>query len=398
MNIPLKRSNTLTVSQLNQRARQLLEIHFEGVKVEGELSNLSKPSSGHWYFTLKDSHAQIRCALFKSSATRLNFTPKEGDHLIVTGKISLYENRGDYQLIASTLRPAGEGTLQKAYLALKKKLTDEGIFDAKHKQTVPTAPARIALITSASGAAVFDVLTVLKRRSPYTEIDLYSTPVQGNDAPKKIIQAISYANRDQRSDVILLTRGGGSLEDLWCFNDESLARCIASSSIPIVSAIGHEIDFTLADFSADARAATPSAAAEQLSLDVNQQYKKIQISQKNIIQCMQQKLQQYVWQLSTLQHRIQHPTQRLQQWNQRLDNLDLHLQNSMQQKLHQTHQQLTQTSQLLDTLSPLKTLSRGYSILQTLQGETISSTQQVQPKQSLNIRLHTGQLRVQVIT
>src|SRR5690554_4257558 len=256
-----------TVSQLNQRARQLLEISFASVRVEGEISNLARPSSGHWYFTLKDANAQVRCAMFRSRTALLKFQPKEGDKVEVRAKVSLYENRGDYQLIVDAMKPAGEGALLLAFQKLKERLQLEGLFNPEFKQPLPSQVQRVGIVTSATGAAVHDILTVLKRRDPSIEISIYPTQVQGQAATSQVVDAIERANRDNLVDVLIVGRGGGSLEDLWCFNEEAVARAIFSSRLPIISAVGHEVDFSIADFVADVRAATPSAAAELVSQD-----------------------------------------------------------------------------------------------------------------------------------
>ncbi|HCG79626.1 MAG TPA: exodeoxyribonuclease VII large subunit, partial [Oceanospirillales bacterium] len=245
-----------TVSDLNRRAKQMLEVSFASVRVEGEISNLARPSSGHWYFTLKDSGAQVRCAMFRSRAGMVKFQPKEGDKVEVRAKVSLYENRGDYQLIVDAMKPAGEGALLLAFEQLKRKLTAEGLFAEERKRPLP-AVKRVAIITSPTGAAIHDMLTVLKRRWPMLEVDLYPAAVQGEEAPQQLINALYRANRDNMADAIIIGRGGGSLEDLWAFNNEVLAREIANSQLPVISAVGHEVDFTIADFVADMRAPTP---------------------------------------------------------------------------------------------------------------------------------------------
>jgi exodeoxyribonuclease VII large subunit len=249
----------LTVSQLNRLARQLLEDCFPMIWVEGEISNLSRPSSGHWYFTLKDQQAQIRCAMFRNRNTRLRFQPKDGDKILVKGAISLYEARGDYQLIAEDMQPAGQGLLAARFDLLKQKLQLEGLFEPARKKPLPPNIQQLAVITSPTGAAIRDILTVLQRRDPSIEVTVVPVPVQGDQAPAAIVQALTLCNRlvaQQRAafDVILLARGGGSLEDLWAFNDENVARAIGASILPVVSAVGHEIDFSIADFVADARA------------------------------------------------------------------------------------------------------------------------------------------------
>lgn len=434
--------DVFTVSQLNQRARQLLEISFSSVKVEGEISNLSRPASGHWYFTLKDAGAQVRCAMFRSRTTQLRFQPKEGDHIVVRGKVSLYENRGDYQLIVDAMKPAGEGALQQAFIQLKQKLGAEGLFAQEAKKTLPTHPSRVAVITSPTGAAVHDILTVLKRRFPAIEVDIYPVQVQGAEAAGQIIQAIHQAHNDQRADVIIVGRGGGSLEDLWCFNDENLARTIFHCPMPIISAVGHEVDFTIADFVADQRAATPSAAAELISPDQNHYLQAFQNIEQKLFNSIQQHLQQSQWRLQTASKGLQHPGDKLLQMNQRLDMLDIRLQQAQKQSLQQAQQklqilsqklqgqnpqgkleqasqavqqlqqrlmqsthhllekkseQLRTNMQLLHAVSPLNTLGRGYSILQTPDGGVVQDNEQVKAGEQLTARLNKGQLQLEVI-
>ncbi|MFQ6313920.1 exodeoxyribonuclease VII large subunit, partial [Lysobacter capsici] len=261
---PTQADEVLTPSQLNALARDLLEDTFPLIWVEGELGNLSRPSSGHLYMTLKDARAQVRCAMFKPKSSWLKFVPREGLRVLARGRLTLYEARGDYQLVLDHMEEAGEGALRRAFEELKARLSAEGLFDNERKRELPRFPTRIAVITSPSGAAVRDVLSVLARRFPLVEAEVLPVPVQGDGAAERITAMLQRAQASQRYDVIVLARGGGSLEDLWAFNDERLARAIAASAVPVVSAIGHETDFSLADFAADVRAPTPSVAAELL--------------------------------------------------------------------------------------------------------------------------------------
>ena len=262
-------NNVLTVSQLNRLARGLLEDHFPAVTVQGEISNFAQPASGHWYLTLKDSAAQVRCAMFRNRNMFVRFKPKDGIQVTVKAKLSLYEGRGDYQLLLESMEDGGAGALRQAFEKLYQKLQAEGLFAAERKKPLPPMPSHIAVITSPTGAAVRDVISVFRRRFPATQLTIVPVSVQGQPAATEMIAALARVNARQGCladvDTILLTRGGGSLEDLWCFNDEALARAIHASALPVVSAVGHEIDFTIADFVADVRAATPSAAAELLS-------------------------------------------------------------------------------------------------------------------------------------
>src|SRR5690554_997535 len=274
----------LSVSQLNRRAKQLLETHLPLLWVEGELSNVSQPSSGHWYFTLKDAQAQVRCAMFRNRNQLVRFIPQQGQQVLIRARVSLYEGRGDYQLIAEHLEESGAGALQRAFDELKLKLAAEGLFEQSCKQPLPSLPRHIAVITSPTGAAVRDILSVLKRRFPAIPVTVIPVAVQGKEAAPQIVKAIEQANRSGLFDVLVVGRGGGSLEDLWPFNEEIVARAIFASALPVVSAVGHEVDFTIADFVADLRAATPTAAAELLAPVEHELRASISIGRTRLVQ------------------------------------------------------------------------------------------------------------------
>jgi exodeoxyribonuclease VII large subunit len=444
----VKPGDVLSVSQLNRLARQLIEDCFPMIWVEGEISNLSRPSSGHWYFTLKDSGAQVRCAMFRARNIRLKFQPVEGSKIMLKGTLSLYEARGDYQLIAEDMQPAGQGLLAAKFEQLKQKLQTEGLFDPSRKKPVPAHPRHIAVITSATGAAIHDILTVLKRRSPSTRITLIPVPVQGEQAPGAIARAIVVANTlvatgEKDFDVILAGRGGGSLEDLWAFNDERVARAIAASGLPIVSAVGHEVDFTIADFVADVRAATPSAAAELLSTDQREYAQKITALRLRLINRWQhiatqtrqriswhekrlqtqhpgQRLRQRVLRLDELelrsrqamlralqdkqrhlyllQSRLQrhHPGQRLQQMQTRLAFFQKQLPTLMSNQLKQRQQQLQGLAQLLNSVSPLTTLERGYAIVTDGNNHVVRDASAIKTGEKIRARLAQGVLQCTV--
>lgn len=435
-------ADVLSVSQLNRLARQLLEDCFPQVWVEGEISNLSRPSSGHWYFTLKDKQAQIRCAMFRNRNFRLRFQPADGAKVLVRGGISLYENRGDYQLIAEDMQPAGAGLLAAQFELLKQKLQAEGLFDASRKKALPMPPRHIAVITSPTGAAIRDILSVLARRSPSIRVTVIPVPVQGEQAPAAIVRALALANSlaakgQQDFDVLLVGRGGGSLEDLWAFNDERVARAIAASDLPVVSAVGHEIDTTIADFVADARAPTPSAAAELLSPDRRDAARKLESLRQRLHGHWLRALVRQRQRLDWWQRRLQHPGQRLRQWTLRLDELELRLRNAdergrrdqrqrlqllhsrlqrhhpgqqlrqlqtrldfcarqlpllIRQLLRQRQQQLQGRAQLLNSVSPLNTLQRGYAIVSDEQGRVLRRAADVAPGNTIRARLAEGQL------
>ena len=398
-----------TVSRLNKEARSLLEKTFPLIWIEGELSNLARPSSGHLYFSLKDTDAQIRCAMFRNRNMHLRFKPEEGQQVLIRARISLYEGRGEFQAIAEHMEEAGDGALRRAFEQLKQRLNTEGLFDNEHKKSLPDLPKRIGVITSPTGAAVQDILTVLKRRFPAIPVIIYPTSVQGTTASKEIVNAIVTANQRKECDALILARGGGSLEDLLCFNNEKVAYAIYESSIPIVSGVGHEVDITIADLVADQRAPTPSAAAEQLSPDRDEWLSTVSLLGKRLehrlLTILDQLRKQLTWQLKSLKQ--QHPGIYLQQQAQRLDNLEqrliihqqhylqqqrsilsnhsmrlqqhapdhrlqhLHmhcnnlytrLQQAIKKQLELFNQRLSTPARALDAVSPLATLDRGYTI------------------------------------
>ncbi len=385
-----------SVSELNQASRSLLETKFPAIWVEGEISNLVQPASGHLYFSLKDSDAQVRCALFRFRRHHLNFKPENGLQVLVQGKVSLYENRGDYQLLVSAMEPAGDGALQRAFEALKKKLAQAGLFAAEAKLSLPTLPKQIGVITSATGAAVRDVLSVLKRRFPSIPVVIYPSEVQGKTAAAQLVKAIATANQRQECDVLILTRGGGSLEDLWPFNEEILAHAIHQSALPIISAVGHEIDFTIADFVADQRAATPSAAAELVVPDQSHWLHQFDKLSQRLLYRLQQQLQNCRQLLQHARQRLQHPGQRLAQVAQRLDHLEQQLVSQLQLKLQRWQQTLSVLARALDAISPLATLQRGYAIVQQQSGTVVRSCQELAPQETIITRLIDGKVESQI--
>lgn len=430
----------LSVSQLNQRARHLLEDVFPQIWVEGELSNLARPASGHLYFTLKDTQAQIRCALFRHNAVKVRQALANGLAVRVRGKVSVFEGRGDYQLLIDALEMAGEGALRQAFEALKAKLADEGLFASERKRPLPAHPRRIGIITSPTGAVIRDIISVFRRRAPQVELTLIPTAVQGQEATAQIIRALHLADQ-QHFDALILARGGGSLEDLWCFNEEAVARAIDGCQTPIVSAIGHEVDISISDFVADMRAPTPSAAAELLAPDstelqrqLHSLYHRLQLSLSNALHhqklCLnalskrlrhpRERLQQQAQQADQLELRLRraidgilqrqrdqlqrfqsaltgrHPGQTLAQLRQRLENLDRRLSRALQEDLKHRRQQLQSQMQALHIVSPLNTLARGYSILLDRQGKAIRQAGSVQIGQTLNARLSEGRLTLTV--
>jgi len=433
----------LTPSQLNALARNLLEDAFPSIWVEGELGNLSRPASGHLYFTLKDERAQVRCALFKPKSQWLRFVPREGLRVLARGRLTLYEARGDYQLILDTMEEAGEGALRRAFEQLKAKLQAEGLFEQARKRPLPAHVRRLGVLTSPSGAAVRDVLSVLGRRFPLLEVDILPVPVQGETAAAHIVRMLQSAGRSGRYDVLLLTRGGGSLEDLWAFNDEALARAIAASPVPVVSAVGHEVDVTLADFAADLRAPTPSVAAELLVPDRTDLSAHLRALARRLRSVQERKLReaaqradraalrlqalapqarletlhrrqqdalrrlQAVWTAQDLQRRarLRHaaailraarPQRRLAQLRERLRSLAQRPQAATARGLQRQALRLQGLVRSLEAVSPLATVARGYAILQREDGRIVRSVGEVANGERLDARLHDGTLALRV--
>lgn len=353
---PDTRPRALTVSELNHQARHLLESSFMQVWVEGELSGFSRPSSGHWYFSLKDQKCQIRCAMFRGANQRIRTLPREGDQIRIRGKVTLYENRGDFQIIVEHLEPAGLGALQQAFEALKARLQGEGLFDPARKKPIPATPRHIGVVTSPTGAAIHDILTVLKRRCPAIPVTLYPTAVQGEPATADIVQAIDRAQEHGLADVLIIGRGGGSLEDLWCFNEEAVARAIAACSIPTVSAVGHEVDVTIADFVADLRAPTPSAAAEKISPDQQDWLRRLAEQQGRLGQSARRLLHRLHNQLGHLSARLRDPRRELLEKAQRMDELELRLNKVIRGRLDQQKQKTDYLLQRMSAQSPRRTL------------------------------------------
>lgn len=379
-----------SVTELNRRARQLLETHLATVWVCGEISNLSTPSSGHWYFTLKDDKAQIRCAMFRGQNALLRFKPEHGMQVIARGRVGLYEGRGDYQLVVENLQADGAGNLQIAFEQLKNKLDAEGLFDEDFKQALPDMPRHVGIITSPTGAAIRDIVSVFKRRFPAAQLSIFPVPVQGADAAPAIVRAIQLANTQHDIDALILARGGGSLEDLWAFNEESVARAVFASEIPIVSAIGHETDFTICDFVADVRAPTPSAAAEMLSPEMSDLIALIRYYADLFQKQLQQHITQHRQQLLHLAKRLRHPKHVLREQQQKLDHLEWRLLQTPSSSIRTPQQKLAQLAASLNNLSPLNTLQRGYAIATTESGQVLTQANQVCVNTVIDVQLFRG--------
>lgn len=438
-----REQQVFTVTRLNSAVRMILEQDLGLVWLTGELSNLAMPSSGHWYFSLKDLGAQVRCAMFKGNNRRVAFRPQDGMQVLVQARVSLYEPRGDYQLIIESMQPAGDGVLALRFEELKRRLGAEGLFDEGRKRPLPREPRAVGLVTSSTGAALHDMLTVLKRRAPDLPVFIYPTQVQGSAAISQIVAAIALANRRAEVDVLIVGRGGGSLEDLWCFNEEVVARAIANSAIPVISAVGHEVDVTISDFAADLRAPTPSAAAELVAPDQSARAQRLAHLWQRLVQAMNRHQTAARHGFVLLQKRLDHqdPKRRLEQQSQRLDELSARLQQLLNQRLHQgerrlanlelrlqansperllaagkrRHQlaqerlhaliakrqdqashRLAMLTARLDGVSPLATLGRGYSITRTQSGDVINRAAQVNAGQTLVTTLAEGHLQVRV--
>jgi exodeoxyribonuclease VII large subunit len=435
--------SVLTISQLNAQARMLLERGLGSVWLEGEVSNLARPSSGHWYFSLKDEGAQVRCAMFRQRSMLVRFPVRDGSRVLARGKVSIYEPRGDFQVVIEHLEEAGEGALRRRFEELKKKLLAEGLFEAAGKKPLPTLPRRIGVVTSPTGAALRDVLHILRRRFPAIPVLIYPVAVQGENAPREIVQALQLAGRRAECDVLILARGGGSLEDLLAFNDESVARAIHACPIPLISGVGHETDFTIADFVADERAPTPSAAAERAVPDRAEYLRALSALERNVAAAMRRRLtalrqallqherglarshpgarlRQHAQRLDELEQRMQRavarklertrvrlanasallarssPARRLVPLRQRLDAAGRRLPLAMRRRLQQSHERWERAMHTLHAVSPLATLERGYAIVADAAGHVVTDAAALEPGVEIEARLARGSVRAKV--
>ena len=436
--------NIYSVSRLNRAAKSLLETGLGVIWLSGEISNLTIAVSGHWYFTLKDHSAQVRCAMFKGNNRRTGFTPKHGMQVLVRGKLSLYEARGDYQLIIESMAPEGDGLLKQQFEELKCQLAAEGLFSQAVKKPLPQKINRIGVITSSTGAALHDILSVLKRRDPRLQVVIYPSLVQGENSAQSVATQIQLANARNECDLLIVGRGGGSLEDLWCFNEAVVAYAIFNSQLPVISAVGHEIDVTISDFVADLRAATPSAAAELVSqnretvsnelqslinrlknamLSTLQQKTSAQnlLNEKLLRQDPKHKLQQQSLYLDELTLRLQHsikvklndkkqqikslqanlyqhsPVQTINIEKQKQEQLTYRLQQSISRKLSDNESRLQNSITALNAISPLATLARGYAIVKDKQGKAATDAAQLNSGDKISIHLHKGEVEAQVL-
>lgn len=437
-------SSILSVKDLNQLVKGLLSDAIGQVWLVGEISNFSRPASGHWYFTLKDDIAQVRCAMFRNNNYRTGFTPQNGQQVLVNASVTLYEARGDYQLVINQLQPAGAGLLQQKFEQLKQKLSEEGLFDPIYKKSLPDNIRTVGIITSSTGAALHDICQILNRRDPSLNLIIYPTSVQGTEAAAQIARMIQIANIRQECDVLIVGRGGGSLEDLWSFNEELLARAIFASQLPIISAVGHEVDFTIADFVADVRAATPSAAAELVSRDKLEQIKSLQVQEQYLCMAIdyylvrrrellnkryqrlqsqhpQTKLSKQLNRLLTSRHALfesmQHylskqayrhnvldkyllrvsPQHKVLYYGQNLERKQQQLINLVQKRLTDAKHEFVLKASQLNSVSPLATLDRGYSVTTNQQQQVIRTVEQVSIGDFILTQLKTGKLISQIV-
>ena len=432
----------ISVSEINRRAKSILEENFPFVWIQGEVSNFFSAASGHWYFSLKDESSEIRCAMFANKSHRITFEPKNGDHLVLNGTLSIFEGRGQYQIIVEHIELAGEGALLKAFEELKKKLLTEGLFDDSLKKKLPSYPRSIAVVTSPDGAVIQDIINVLSRRSPFFNLTVVPTLVQGEKAAPLICEALNKASNLENIDLIILARGGGSIEDLWAFNNEEVARAIVNCPIPLVSAIGHETDFTISDFVADIRAPTPSIAAEIISQPYSELKETLEGYQSYLLKSVESQFDSQRTRITNLIKRIRHPGDKLREIGQKVDYLETALiqemhqkvsfkknqlnlsqlslqQNSPQNKVKEAKVYLQNASKdllkafnlkierkrkllgelvaTIEAVSPLSVLARGYSIISTEpEGKILSSSNQVKIGQTISAVLNKGSIKAEV--
>ena len=446
-NIVVQNEEIISVGELNKSAKYLLENTFNNVSVIGEISNLSRPSSGHIYFTLKDEDGAIRCAMFRNQNIKLNFSPENGDQCVLKGQVSIYAPRGDYQLIVKSIEPAGSGNLMQKFEALRRKLDDEGLFDQSKKMEIPPSPKHIAIVTSSSTAAFQDIISTVQRRAPGAQISLSDATVQGDNAHISIIKALNRIinfneiNIENKVDVVILSRGGGSIEDLWCFNNEELAREIFSFPLPTISGVGHEIDFTICDFVSDLRVPTPTAAAELVTEFIYQFDNKLKNYKTNLYQAITNIFEDLKQFIDLNNSKLKNPTTLLREKSQRLDNIDLRLQQSqksiivnrsneinmyvtllkntnpilklnvinekirhilnnmnrgVKEKLKTNNSNLEKLYKNIKILNPLSILDRGYAIVTNDKGVALKSSKQVNNGEKLQARLSKGSIEVKV--
>jgi len=390
------KGSVLTVSRLVSLLKETVEDNFVQVAVEGEISNLACPASGHLYFTLKDEVSQLRAVMFRHTARLVKFAPENGLQVVCRGSVSVYQQRGELQLVIEAMEPVGAGSLQLAFEQLKKRLANEGLFDEQRKIPLPAFPERIGIVTSATGAAIHDILRVLQRRGAGLSVQIWPVRVQGDGAAAEIAAGIEALNRETRPDVLIVGRGGGSLEDLWAFNEELVARAIADSDVPVISAVGHEVDFTIADFVADIRAATPTAAAELVTRSRMELEAHVDQLRLRLASLVEARLELLAERVSGLRRRLVSPGQQIYQWHSRLQDYSARLLQAWRHFRTNKQNSCSGLAAQLDLLSPLKTLDRGYAIVLEQSGKAVLDGRRLQPGDLLDIKFSVGAARVEV--
>lgn len=384
-------TKVFSVKEINRLVRELLEQSFPSFWITGEISNFISASSGHWYFSLKDEEAQVRCTMFKNKNMAAEWIPKNGEKIEAKCLIGLYEARGEYQLNIELIRHAGSGLLSEAFNQLKEKLLKEGLFEASRKKTIPQIPQTIGIITSLTGAAIEDILITLKRRSPHIPIIIYPSLVQGKEAPAAIVKAIETANVRMECDVLIIARGGGSIEDLWAFNEEIVARAIATSKIPTITGVGHETDTTIADFVSDLRAPTPSGAAELVTSYTVELIKTIQVYKNQLNKLMASLIRELIQKIDYLEKRLISPRQQIQRQKEQIYQYIQRINQSMKSLVIQYQLHIDKLKLNLDHLSPHAVLSRGYSIVTDVDGQIVNNVTQLKLDDKIHIQLNHGQ-------
>ena len=386
-----------SVSEINKLVKDMLQHNFPIILVKGEISNFIEATSGHWYFSLKDSNAQVRCTMFKGKNSRIKWKPKNGESIEAECKVGLYEARGEYQLNVESLQKSGLGDLFEEFNRLKEKLIAEGLFDEVNKKPIPSFVKRVGVVTSPDGAVVRDIISTLKRRNEFLKIVIYPTPVQGNGSVEGIVNALNTANQRDEVDVVILARGGGSIEDLWSFNDENVARCISQSMLPTISAIGHETDVTISDFIADLRAPTPTAAAEIVSINLSDIFEKLEYFNLKLLTIIQSKIDYLYQKIDYLEKRLMSPSEKIIAQNVLIKNYLDRITISMKSSLNNYQNKIDLVKKNISLLNPNEILSRGYSIIFDKNQNIVNDVSQILIKDKIEVKLHKGRLKADIM-
>ena len=386
-----------SVSEINKLVKDILQHNFPIILVKGEISNFIEASSGHWYFSLKDSNAQVRCTMFKGKNSRIKWKPKNGESIEAECKVGLYEARGEYQLNIESLQKSGLGDLFEKFNRLKEKLIAEGLFDEANKKPIPSFVKRVGVVTSPDGAVVRDIISTLKRRNEFLKIVIYPTPVQGTGSVEGIVNALNTANQRDEVDVVILARGGGSIEDLWSFNDENVARCISQSMLPTISAIGHETDVTISDFIADLRAPTPTAAAEIVSTNLSDIFEKLEYFNLKLLTIIQSKLDYLYQKIDYLEKCLMSPSEKIIAQNILIKNYLDRITISMKSSLNNYQNKIDLVKKNISLLNPNEILSRGYSIIFDKNQNIVNDVSQILVKDKIEVKLHKGRLKADIM-